>query len=100
MAFILCPRHGGNAAAAVCSHIAARVIAEIPVLTALVPVYASYAGTTLGPTWLCPACAAGMAVPASGATFTGDDGLDRYLIEVDWRPVCSPCFEESRLPTG
>lgn len=95
MAFIVCREHGGHGAAAVCPHVAARLLAKQPVDVPLAPVRASYAGTILGPTWLCPECAARFHVSAQGAMFEGDEGLERYWTEIDWSPVCPVCFEGS-----
>ena len=96
MAFVVCPEHGGHGAAAVCSHVATRLLAGEAIALTLVPVRASYAVTTLGPTWLCPECAARFNVPAEGTTFEGDEGLERYWSEIDWSPVCPLCFERGR----
>ena len=96
MAYVMCPEHGGHGAAAVCSHVVARLRARQAIVDKLVPVRANYAGITLGPTWPCPDCAARFGVPAGGATWEGDDGFDRYWSGIDWWPVCPQCFGRGR----
>jgi hypothetical protein len=96
MAFVVCPEHGGHGAAAVCAHVASRLLAKQAITDRLVPVKASYAGTTLGPTWLCPKCAERFHVPSEGMTFDGDEGLERYWSEIDWSPVCRFCLDRGR----
>lgn len=98
MAFIICPEHGGIGAAAVCSHVAEWLRAPQPIAVKLVPVRTSHAGTTLGPTWLCPECAARCHVPYGGATCKGDGGLEQYWSGIDWSPVRPRCLERGRAP--
>jgi hypothetical protein len=99
VALILCPKHG-RGCSAVCSHVAVLVWAGAPVRQSLVPMCASYEGQVLGPTWLCPECAARFGVPAEGVTLEGEEGFDRFWGEVDWRPVCPGCFEACRVGDG
>src|SRR5690349_17636939 len=93
MAFVVCEKHGGHGAAAVCSHIAARVLANESINQRLVPIKVIYAGQMLGPTWLCPECAERYQVRASGATFQGDEGFEKYWTEIGLKPICPRCFE-------
>lgn len=55
MTLIRCSKHGLGCAA-VCSHVARRVVEGAPVPEFLVPISAEYAAQVLGPTWLCPGC--------------------------------------------
>ena len=97
MAYILCPKHGGTGAAAVCSHVAARVEAASAGQSreTLSPVRVTVGDTTLGPTWLCADCARQHSVPPEGLHLHGDDGLDRYMDIIGFTPICPRCFEES-----
>ena len=95
MPFVLCPEHGGHGAAAVCSHLAARLLGKQSIDEAITPLRASYAGTPLGPTWLCPECSTRLHVSPEGATFEGDEDLERYWTGIKWSPVCPVCFEHS-----
>jgi hypothetical protein len=100
MAFVVCPKHGGHGAAAVCSHVAAVVAAQIPLDGPLYPVSASYAGQALGPTWLCTACARGHHVPEGGLELTGEESLERLWTEIGFTPVCPRCLESVRQPNA
>jgi hypothetical protein len=95
VALIRCPKRGPGCAA-VCSHFAAFVCAGIPIRQARFPISASDAGQTLGPTWLCAECAARFGVPPEGLTLTGEDGIDIFWGEVDWKPVCPGCYDDCR----
>ena len=95
MALVLCPKHGGGCAA-VCLHFAAMVYAGTPIRQARFPISVTYAGQTLGPTWLCAECAARFNVPAEGVTLTDDNGLDIFWCKVDWKPVCPGCYDACR----
>src|SRR5690348_9490000 len=97
MAAILCSKHGRHGAAAVCSHVAERVRANEPIRDALSRVRARYAGTTIGPTQLCPECAARFNVPVTGAMLEGDEGIDRFF-EIGWVQLCPRCLEMCRAP--
>jgi hypothetical protein len=57
---------------------------------------ARYADQVVGPTWLCPECAARPDVPAEGVTLTGEDGFAHFWTEVDWKPVCPGCLDACR----
>jgi hypothetical protein len=100
MAFVVCPQHGGHGAAAVCAHIAEEVAARRPIAEALVPVSAVFDGSKIGPTWLCSACASRFAVPSSGGTLEGVEGLERYWTEIGFTLVCRFCFVDSRTAAG
>lgn len=93
MAFVVCPRHGGHGAAAACSHVAAMIAAQAAIAEAFYPVWASHAGQTLGPTWLCAACAREHHVPEEGLHLTGGEGLERFWTEIGFTPVCRWCLE-------
>ena len=95
MALVLCPKHG-RGCAAVCSHFATMVYEGAPIRQPRFPISANYAGQTLGPTWLCGECAARFGVPPEGVTLTGEDGLDIFWGEVDWKPVCPGCYDACR----
>ena len=58
----------------------------------LAPVRAIFEGHHLGPTWLCPACAARHGVPPAGLLLHGDAGLERYLDDIGFTPVCRHCL--------
>src|SRR6202007_2207759 len=95
MAFVKCSRHGGNGATAVCPHVAQKLRASPPqpgCTEPLFAVYAEYAATTLGPTWLCGMCASSHGVPEQGLRLEGEAGLERYLVEIGFEPVCPKCF--------
>ena len=96
MAFVVCPTHGGDGAVAVCPHVAERLLASQVIDEVLTPVTVVCEGATLGPTWLCPECAARFRVRAEGETFGGSDGLERYWVEIGFTPVCPQCFERAR----
>jgi len=95
MAYVNCPEHGGNEAAAVCDHVAARVRSGDPIDGPLAPVSASFEGKTIGPTWLCAECALKFEVPSEGLTLTGEAGLNRYWMVIGFALVCAKCFEEA-----
>jgi len=97
MAYILCERHGGSGAAAVCDHVAASLFSTSPHpldSASLVPVLTTYADQTLGPTWLCPDCAALHRVPPDGLILEGEEGLDRFFDTIGFTPVCPSCLTD------
>src|SRR5215472_14532122 len=98
MAYIVCPKHGGSGAAAVCSHVASRVrdesVGRGKEAEPLFPVRVICAGQKLGPTWLCAACAREHCVPAAGLELEGDAGLERFISVIGFSPVCPKCFQE------
>ena len=98
MAFVMCPEHGGNVAAAVCSHVAAEVAARIPINRPLYRVSASYDGQTLGPTWVCASCAEEHHVPEEGSRLNGEEGVERFWTTIGFTPVCPRCLESIREP--
>jgi hypothetical protein len=99
MAFVVWPRHGGHGAAAVCSRLAALAAAQAPLDGPVYPVSASYAGQTLGPTWLCAACAREHHVSAGGCHLAGEEDLERFWTENGFAPVCPCCLESLRQAT-
>jgi len=58
----------------------------------LVPVRVTYLDETLGPTWLCFECAVVHGIPAEGSLLHGEDGLERYWVEIGFTLVCPSCF--------
>jgi hypothetical protein len=93
MAFVMCPKHGGHGAAAVCRHLLNAVIAgeRLPQAAGL---SVDYEGTRLGPIWFCRTCANQYGIPREGMLLTGDAGLDR-MYEWGWCPVCPVCWRDA-----
>ena len=92
MAFVIGPKHGGIGAAAVCSHVAAKVAAGIPIDRPLHSISASYEGQTRGPTWVCTSCAGVHHVPEEGLRLSGEEGVERFWTEIGFTPVCPRCL--------
>ena len=95
MAYVVCPKHGGSGASAVCEHVHRKVIGGDSSVEPLFPVRSFYEGSTIGPTWLCSLCAKRYGVPAEGMILDGEAGLERYVMEIGWWPVCPRCFKET-----
>ena len=100
MAFVICPTHGGNGAAAVCSHVAAKLRDRLPIESPLYPVSALYDGQTLGPTWMCATCARDHQVPEDGLRLSGEEGLERFWTDIGFTPVCPRCLESALRGTS
>ena len=96
MAFVVCPKHGGHGAAAVCRHILDAITACRPV-GPVVPLSLEYEGSRLGPVWFCAACASRHAIPPDGLLLAGEGGIDR-MYELGWCPVCPLCFRAAGGP--
>jgi hypothetical protein len=96
MAYIMCPKHGGHGAAAVCQHILDAMVAFQQV-GPVVPLTVEFEGTRLGPIWYCNACASSHAMPPDGLLLTGEGGVDR-MYELGWCPVCPVCLHEAGGP--
>ena len=97
MAFMICQKHGGHGASAVCRHIADAVIQSQPI-GPVAPVRVAYEGCRFGPILFCFACADRCGIPSDGLLLTGDDGLDR-MYALDWVPVCPLCLRDSGGPS-
>ena len=103
MAFVMCPKHGGQGAAAVCRHLLDAVIARdrLPQIAGLT---VDFEGTQLGPIWFCTTCATRYGIPPEGLSLKGDAGLAR-MCEWGWCPACPVCWRDaggldSRLHLG
>ena len=74
MAYVVCQRHGGHGAAAVCRHIYRSVLAGEP-LGHMAKLNVDYEGSQLGPIWFCAACASrDCGILSEGLLVTGDTG--------------------------
>jgi hypothetical protein len=93
MAYVMCRKHGGHGAAAVCQHILDAVIAGDR-LAHMANLIVEYEGHRLGPIWFCTACASRYGIPPEGLLLTGDDGIDQ-MFAWGWSPVCPMCFREA-----
>jgi hypothetical protein len=98
MAYFVCTQHGGHGAAKVCSHVAQDLLVSkdrAAQVERLLVVRANYEGTSLGPIWLCRECAKLHGVPSEGLYLEGEAGLERYLGNIGFAPVCPVCFEQA-----
>ena len=91
MAFIICQKHGGQGAAAVCPHVAAKIRHGEEVRD-LRPCAVRYSEFKIGPIWCCRVCADHYEIPLGGVLLHGDHGIDR-MFTTDWVPVCPLCFQ-------
>jgi len=96
MAYVMCPRHGGHGASAVCRHLLDAMRAGNP-LGPMASMEVDFEGSPLGPIWYCQACATRYGIPPDGLRLTGEDGLDR-MFNTDWTPACPACFREAGGP--
>ena len=93
MAYVMCDKHGGHGASAVCAHLHAAVLAGES-LGAMSSLMVEFEGTPLGPIWFCEDCARRYGIPADGLRLTGDEGLEQ-MFEWGWVPVCPLCFYDA-----
>jgi hypothetical protein len=96
VAFVVCQKHGGHGAAAVCQHVLDAIVASLRV-GPVVSLTVEFEGIRLGPIWFCAACASCHAIRPDGLLLTGESGLDR-MYEIGWCPVCPVCFHEAGGP--
>ena len=96
MAFVICPKHGGHGAAAVCEHLS-RAIAAAERIGPTASLTVEYEGTRLGPIRFCTPCANLHGIPAEGLILTGDAGVER-MFEWGWTPICPVCFRDAGGP--
>ena len=93
MAYVMCPKHGGQATSATCPH-AHAVILDGGKLGHLFPLLLHFEGQPLGPLWFCPACADRYGIPQAVLCLEGEGSIDR-MYELDWVPICHRCFVEA-----
>jgi hypothetical protein len=96
MAYVVCPRHGGQGAAAVCRHLLDAVLGGGR-LAPVAELRVEYEGHSLGGIFYCPACAGRYGIPLEGLLLTGEAGLDR-MFEWGWCPVCPLCLRDAGGP--
>ena len=96
MVYVMCPKHGGNGAAAVCQHILNAVSAgERPGPMARLMV--EFESHQLGPIWFCAACASQHGISPEGMVLTGESSLDQ-MFDWGWCPICPLCFRDAGKP--
>ena len=93
MAYVVCQRHGGHGAAAVCRHIYRSVLAGEP-LGHMAKLNVDYEGSQLGPSGFARHVRAGIADLSEGLLVTGDTGLD-LMFTYGWVPICPLCFRDA-----
>ena len=96
MAYVMCPKHGGHGAAAVCRHILDSVLAG-RALGKGASLLVEFEGHRLGPIWFCADCAARYQIPPDGLLLPGDYGIEQ-MFAWGWEPVCPVCFREAGGP--
>jgi hypothetical protein len=96
MAYVMCPKHGGHVAEAVCQHLLDAVIRGDR-LGQLAGLSVEYEGNRLGPIWFCTTCAGRYGIPPEGLLLTGETGLDQ-MFDWGWCPVCPVCLREAGGP--
>ncbi|HET6246332.1 MAG TPA: hypothetical protein VFE47_01440 [Tepidisphaeraceae bacterium] len=95
MAYVICKKHGGNAAPLLCLHLREALQSGAP-LPAVFYIEAWYLGSAVWAHNVCAACAGEAGIVEPRTIWKDDDALDRlFAIGREVAPVCARCFDEA-----